>query len=51
MNMIDFPWYDVNVNDDILRRNLKWNFIVHTPNLTWKTDKYLVLYIIVNQPD
>jgi len=23
MNMSDFPWYDINVRDDILRRNLK----------------------------
>jgi len=34
MNMIDFPWYDINISDDILRRNLKQNFNVHTPNLT-----------------
>jgi len=50
MNVIDFAQYDINISDDILRTNLKQNFIVHTPNLTWKTDEYLVLYIIVNQP-
>jgi len=32
MNTIDFRWYDIYSSDDILRKNLKRNFILQTSN-------------------